>query len=59
MEEKLLRIKKPDSEPIDISRGDDKTVHIRQGAIDLKLPHGTGQQTLEILAILGGEIESV
>ncbi len=57
--EHLIRLKLKDGTSIDFSRTENKEVHICCAAHCVILPHCTGQQTLDLFALLEpfGEIE--
>lgn len=57
--EHLIRLKLKDGTFIDFRRSENKEVHICHGDHCVILPHCTGQQTLDLFALLEpfGEIE--
>ena len=57
--EHLIRLKLEDGTFIDFRRTENKEVHVCHGEHCVILPHGTGQQTLDLLALLEpfGKIE--
>jgi len=57
--EHLIRLRLKDGSAIDFSRTEDNTVHVSRGDHKVVLPKCTGQQTLDLFALLEpfGEIE--
>jgi len=57
--EHLIRLKLEDGTSIDFHRTENNEVHVCHGDHCVVLPHGTGQQTLDLFTLLEsfGEIE--
>jgi hypothetical protein len=50
--ETLARLKLRDGTFIDFYRDADKTVRVNHEGIEIKLPHGTGLNTIQLFALL-------